>query len=128
MENHRDRPEVVAARATGIGQARRHSDTLKIDMLYVAVPVRHPAIAFVRVALPLTDVRQQLQAVLTATLAALGLALLGGAAIAWLFSGRIGRRVRAVADSRAPLPQRRPHAAADGLRRRRAGRGGAGAR
>ena len=33
-------------------------------MLYVAVPVRHPAIAFVRVALPLTDVRQQLRAVL----------------------------------------------------------------
>ena len=44
-------------------------------MLYVAVPVQHPAIAFVRVALPLTDVRQQLQPVLTATLTALGVAL-----------------------------------------------------
>ena len=31
-------------------------------MLYVAVPVQHSAIAFVRVALPLTDVRQQLRA------------------------------------------------------------------
>ena len=59
-------------------------------MLYVAVPVQHPAIAFVRVALPLTDVRHQLQAVLTATLTALGVALLGGAAIAWIFSARIG--------------------------------------
>jgi two-component system phosphate regulon sensor histidine kinase PhoR len=97
MENHADRPEVVVARATGIGRARRYSATLKIDMLYVAVPVRHPAIAFVRAALPLTDVTHQLQTVFTATLAALGLALAGGAAIAWFFSARIGRRVRLIA-------------------------------
>src|SRR5262245_11535750 len=83
MENHADRPEVIAARASGLGRARRYSATLKIDMLYVAVPVHHPSIAFVRVALPLTDVRNQLQAVLTATLVALGLALVGGGAIAW---------------------------------------------
>src|SRR5205823_8521621 len=49
MENHGRRPEVVEARASGLGQSQRHSDTLNIDMLYVAVPVRHPAIAFVRV-------------------------------------------------------------------------------
>jgi two-component system, OmpR family, phosphate regulon sensor histidine kinase PhoR len=66
-------------------------------MLYVAVPVQHPAIAFVRVALPLTDVRHQLQAVLMSTLAALGLALIGGAAIAWFFSVRIGHRMRLIA-------------------------------
>jgi two-component system phosphate regulon sensor histidine kinase PhoR len=98
MENHAQRPEVVEAAATGLGRSRRYSATLKIDMLYVAVPVKHPAIAFVRVALPLTDVRQQLQAVLTATLAALGLALVGGAVIAWIFSARIGQRVRSIAD------------------------------
>jgi two-component system phosphate regulon sensor histidine kinase PhoR len=98
MENHRDRPEVVAARSEGIGKARRYSATLKIDMVYVAVPVRQPAIAFVRVALPLTDVGNQLQTVLTATLTALGLALLGATVVAWVFSGRIGRRVRAVAE------------------------------
>jgi two-component system phosphate regulon sensor histidine kinase PhoR len=97
MENHADRPEVIAARTAGIGRARRYSATLKIDMLYVAVPVRHPSIAFVRVALPLTDVRNQLQAVLTATLAALGLALIGAAAIAWFLSTRIGGRVRLIA-------------------------------
>jgi two-component system phosphate regulon sensor histidine kinase PhoR len=97
MENHADRPEVVAARAAGIGRARRYSATLKIDMLYVAVPVRHPSIAFVRVALPLTDVGHQLQTVLTATLAALGFALFGGGAIAWVLSARIGGRVRRIA-------------------------------
>jgi two-component system phosphate regulon sensor histidine kinase PhoR len=97
MENHGQRPEVVEARATGLGRSERYSDTLKIDMLYVAVPVRHPAIAFVRLALPLTNVRHQLQPVLTATLGALALALVGGAAIAWIFSVRIGRRVRLIA-------------------------------
>jgi two-component system phosphate regulon sensor histidine kinase PhoR len=97
MENHAQRPEVVDARETGLGRSQRYSDTLKIDMLYVAVPVKHPAIAFVRVALPLTDVRHQLQAVLTVTLTALGVALLGAAVIAWLFSARIGQRVRLIA-------------------------------
>jgi len=97
VDNHSRRPEVVEARETGLGRSRRHSDTVKIDMLYVAIPVKHPAIAFVRVALPLTDVRQQLQAVLTATLTALGIALGGAAVIAWIFSSRIGRRVRLIA-------------------------------
>jgi two-component system phosphate regulon sensor histidine kinase PhoR len=97
MDNHGQRPEVVDARANGLGRSERHSDTLNIDMLYVAVPVRHPAIAFVRLALPLTDVRHQLQPVLTATLGALALALVGAAAIAWVISSRIGRRVRLIA-------------------------------
>jgi two-component system phosphate regulon sensor histidine kinase PhoR len=97
MENHGQRPEVIEARASGLGRARRYSATLAIDMLYVAAPVRHPAIAFVRVALPLTDVRKQLETVLSATTTALGLALVTAAGIAWLFSTRIGSRVRQIA-------------------------------
>ena len=61
MENHADRPEIVAAqRKPASARARRYSDTLGIDMLYVAVPVRRGDIAFVRVALPFSDIRQQL--------------------------------------------------------------------
>jgi two-component system phosphate regulon sensor histidine kinase PhoR len=97
MENHAGRPEVVVARSSGVGRARRYSATLRIDMLYVAVPVRHPAIAFVRVALPLTDIGHQLQAVFTATITALAIALVGGGAMAWYFSARIGRRVGLIA-------------------------------
>jgi two-component system, OmpR family, phosphate regulon sensor histidine kinase PhoR len=97
MENHAARPEVIAARTTGVGTAERESATLGIDMLYVAVPVAQPPIAFVRLALPLTQVRDQLQAVLFTTLAALGLALVGGVGIAWILSSRIGERVRTVA-------------------------------
>ena len=97
MENHDRRPEVVEARESGLGRARRYSATLKIDMLYVAVPATHPSVAVVRLALPLTDVRHQLQTVLIATLTALGLALVGGTAIAWYFSNRIGQRVKLIA-------------------------------
>jgi two-component system phosphate regulon sensor histidine kinase PhoR len=98
MENHAQRPEVVQARTEGLGKSQRHSDTLDIDMLYVAVPVRHPAIAFVRVALPLTDVRHHLQPAVTVTFTALGLAFVGAALIAWIVSARIGQRVRHIAE------------------------------
>jgi two-component system phosphate regulon sensor histidine kinase PhoR len=97
MENHAGRPEVVAARQNGLGLSRRYSDTLKIDMLYAAVPVQHASIAIVRVALPLADIRRQRQAIFTATLTALGVALVGAAAIGWIMSTRIGQRVRMVA-------------------------------
>jgi two-component system phosphate regulon sensor histidine kinase PhoR len=97
MENHGTRPEVLEAKALGVGRSRRHSDTLNIDMLYVAVPVQNPAVAFVRVALPLTSVRKQLQPIINLTLVALGLALAGAAAIAWVISGRLGQRVQSIA-------------------------------
>jgi two-component system phosphate regulon sensor histidine kinase PhoR len=97
FDNQAQQPEVMQARTTGIGRARRYSATEQIDMLHVAVPVKHPTIAFVRMAQPLTTLRQQIRAVFTSTLTALGLALLGGAAIAWFFSARIARRVRLVA-------------------------------
>ena len=97
MENHGSRPEVIDARRLSLGKARRHSDTLNIDMLYVAVPVSHPAIAFVRVALPLSDIRQQFRAVLAAIAAALVLALAGASAISWVVSRRAGQRVHTIA-------------------------------
>jgi two-component system phosphate regulon sensor histidine kinase PhoR len=98
MENHGTRPEVVQAREHGLGTANRHSDTVNIDMLYVAVPVVHPDVAFVRVALPLSGIRQQLRSILTATLTALGVALASAVVIGWLLSSRVSRRVRAIAE------------------------------
>jgi len=98
MDNHASRPEIVEARERGLGRARRASATLGIDMLYVAVPVKHPLIAFVRVALPLTTVRQQLGTVLSPTLTALALALAGAALIAFVLARRIGERVGAIAE------------------------------
>lgn len=97
MENHASRPEVLEARAHGIGTAQRASATLGEPMLYVAVRVQHPLVTTVRVALPLTTIRQQLARVLTTTLLALGLALLGSVLAAGFIARRLGYRVRAIA-------------------------------
>ena len=60
VENHGDRPEVVEARAGGIGRARRYSQTAERDFLYAASAVDDSPIAFVRLALPLASMREQL--------------------------------------------------------------------
>ena len=99
LENHLSRPEIEAAARNGIGRASRHSTTLDIDMLYVAARVHHPQIAFVRLALPLTHVRDQLQAILWATVSALGLALAGTVVMAFVVTRRLGSRVRGIADA-----------------------------
>jgi two-component system phosphate regulon sensor histidine kinase PhoR len=98
MDNAAEQPEVIEARASGLGRARRYSDALRADVSYVAAPVNHPELAVVRVAVPLTDFRSQLETVLAATLTALGIALAAAAGIAWLVSARIGRRVQLVVD------------------------------
>jgi two-component system phosphate regulon sensor histidine kinase PhoR len=61
MENHKDRPEVRQAEADGLGVATRFSGTVHESMTYVArrVDQSNQAIAFVRVALPLTEIQTQ---------------------------------------------------------------------
>ena len=57
IENHLHRPEVQAALQSGIGSSMRHSDTIGVDLMYVAVSVtNNPTIGFVRVALPLHEI------------------------------------------------------------------------
>jgi two-component system phosphate regulon sensor histidine kinase PhoR len=62
MENHADRPELVAAREVGSGAATRWSRTFGQTLMYVTrrTDDRPSPIAFVRVALPLDSVEQQL--------------------------------------------------------------------
>jgi len=60
MGNHRTRPEIQSALSGGIGESVRFSNTLKKNMMYVAVPVlRDGAVAgVVRAALPLAEMEQ----------------------------------------------------------------------
>jgi two-component system phosphate regulon sensor histidine kinase PhoR len=102
VENHRDRPEVQAARRDGLGVARRSSATLDIEMLYVAVAVHNetaPMISEIRLALPLTDIRDELAALrrtaFVAAAAGLGTALL----LAWAASMFLSGRVRTIAEA-----------------------------
>ena len=83
VENHTDRPEISRRAATGLGVARRYSATLDTDMLYVAVAGAQrdaAVISEVRLALPLTEIRDQLAAVRRIALVAAVAALVHGAA------------------------------------------------
>ena len=102
LENHGGRPEVQAALRDGLGVARRYSATLRMDMLYVAVPVQNPDVpelAVVRLAMPLTELQQQLATVRNVASAGLLVGLVAAAAMAWLTSQMLATRLRAMADA-----------------------------
>jgi two-component system, OmpR family, phosphate regulon sensor histidine kinase PhoR len=100
VENHGSRPEIQQARRDGLGIARRYSATVGSEMLYVAVPVTNPALpqlSEVRLALPLTEVAQQLAEVRRVGMIAFGVGLLAALALSWATSVVIARRVAAIA-------------------------------
>jgi two-component system phosphate regulon sensor histidine kinase PhoR len=98
LENHRDRPEVVAARESSLGISQRYSTTLNTDFLYVAARASHPVVRYVRLALPLTEIDAQLAAFRNLSLVALATAIPVALVIAWAFSAPIGRRVQEIAE------------------------------
>jgi len=63
MEDHSDRPEIIAALDEGFGWSLRPSDTLGEKMMYVAVPLHEhgQTLAVVRTAIPATAIDQALQ-------------------------------------------------------------------
>ena len=97
VENHLLRPEIQLARQQRLGIVERYSTTVEGDMLYAAVPAMHPQVAYVRVALPLTAVTEQLRRVGFGALVAFALAAPVAVALAWLFSVVLSRRVRVIA-------------------------------
>jgi len=86
MDNHADRPEVLAARAKGIGDSTRFSDTLKVSMMYLALPLGEggDTLGYIRTSLPLSRIDERLDNLQTAIIwgtvlsaaAALGLGFL----------------------------------------------------
>ncbi len=100
VENHRDRPEVMAARADGQGVARRYSRTLGTDMLYVAVALDHPAgRGVVRVAEPLSEVDAVVGSLRRGLLVAGLLGLVVAVGVGWLAAFLLSRQLRGLAES-----------------------------
>ncbi len=100
VDNHGGRPEIVRARQEGLGIAYRHSATIDTDMLYIAAPVQNPGrpdVAIVRLALPLTDVAQQLSGIRRVAAIAFAIGLLAALALSWATSMVMSRRVGAIA-------------------------------
>ncbi|HVB39194.1 MAG TPA: ATP-binding protein [Vicinamibacterales bacterium] len=90
-------PEVAAARRQGVGVSQHEDPVLGVDVLDVAVPTSRADVAFVRVERPLIDIQAQLHAVWRLVAMASLIALVCAAALAWLVSSLLARRVRAVA-------------------------------
>jgi two-component system, OmpR family, phosphate regulon sensor histidine kinase PhoR len=81
VDNHADRPEVRAAFEHGRGVARRYSNTVRADMLYVAVPFEtEQGQAVARAGLPLREV----EAAIARLRGAVALAVLVGVGISGL--------------------------------------------
>jgi two-component system, OmpR family, phosphate regulon sensor histidine kinase PhoR len=108
IDNHATRPEILQARDHGIGRATRYSMTVGTEMMYVAVRLRNPdapQLGYVRLALPLTGVEDELATVRQLAFVAFGVALAAALVLAWGVSALLTRRVRAIADAAARYRQ-----------------------
>lgn len=101
MDNHARRPEVVDAKNKGKGTAVRVSDTLNLQMIYMALPVIADAqlMGYVRVSLPLNVIDNRLTqlriTIFICGLIAAGLALVVGFYFAKHFSDPLRRMIQA---------------------------------
>jgi two-component system phosphate regulon sensor histidine kinase PhoR len=100
MENHRTRPELIQAWQGKTGSSIRHSATIGIDFLYVAVPIPGGA---VRIAVPLSEIEVQVARMRLKILASTGLAFLPAIFIAALLARWISRRFAAILSHAAEL-------------------------
>ncbi|MGQ9779802.1 MAG: ATP-binding protein [Bacillota bacterium] len=93
MENHRYRPEVRKALAGEVAVARRFSRTLRINFLYLAVPLRRDGrvVGVLRVAKAQQEIARALHRLRTAFAGGLGLASLLALGIGLLILRRLVR-------------------------------------
>jgi len=96
MDNHGDRPEIIAAFARGQGSSVRYSKTIGQDMLYVALRVTHEDsdVSVVRAALPLSEVESHLGRLIRSTLLASLIAVILAAILAMVIAERTTKPVR----------------------------------
>ncbi|MEK6660916.1 MAG: ATP-binding protein [candidate division NC10 bacterium] len=95
MDNHLGRPEVRAAIADGVGSVLRRSDSLRVDMLYLAISLRQDGMisGVLRLAVPLSDL-SRVTASVRRTLVIGGLiALCAAAVLGFLFARQVTRPI-----------------------------------
>jgi two-component system phosphate regulon sensor histidine kinase PhoR len=91
MENHADRPEFKEALSKGEGISIRHSPTLGMRMMYLAVPYEHndEIVGVVRISIPVTDIDAALRNVYAWIIAAGLIIAVVAAIISYLVSRTI---------------------------------------
>jgi two-component system phosphate regulon sensor histidine kinase PhoR len=101
MDSHRYRPEISAAFNESYGHAIRYSNTLAVDMLYVAVtvPGTDSILGVLRLAMPMSQIEATVsrlrRVMMLATIASIVLA----SVLALLVSSRITRPIRHVTEA-----------------------------
>jgi signal transduction histidine kinase len=93
MENHRARPEVMAALDGREGWSIRQSPTVGEKFLYVAVPAPEGAL---RLAVPLTEIRARVDGIRRRMLMAIALAFLPAIFVAAVFARRVSSKLGAI--------------------------------
>jgi two-component system, OmpR family, phosphate regulon sensor histidine kinase PhoR len=93
MQNHAGRPEVAAALDGKVGSDTRTSSTIGVKFLYVAVPLSDGAL---RLAIPLSNVDQQVRVVTHELLRSVALAFIPGILLAALLARYFSRRLAAI--------------------------------
>ncbi len=97
LENHLNRPEIQEARVRGKGSAVRFSQTLGVNMLYVAVALGgDPASGYVRLARPLHEVENSVDNIYHSFFAAIFLVIPLSFVIAFFFSYRLASPIIAM--------------------------------
>jgi len=96
MENHANRPEIVNALATGVGESTRYSTTLGQRMMYVAVPISYQdeILGVARVSLPLTAVENVVHQVTVISIIAMAVATALVILAAWVIARITTRPIR----------------------------------
>ncbi|RIK71634.1 MAG: PAS domain-containing sensor histidine kinase [Planctomycetota bacterium] len=105
MENHGNRPEIVAALRSGEGSARRPSPTLAERLLYVAVRVgdEQRPLGVVRAAAPLAPIEAEIIGVRRWLYAISALLAVASAAIAYWIARRVADPVRELSEAARAL-------------------------
>ncbi len=98
MENHLNRPEIQEARLRGTGSSMRYSQTLGVEMIYVAVPIKAGGriTGYVRLARPLHDVQNVISKVYRSFFVSMIVVAALSLIIALIYSYRLSRPIKAM--------------------------------
>ena len=98
MENHFSRPELQEARLKGKGKSIRFSQSIGVDMLYVAIPMKSESQinGYIRLARPLHDVQRVIEKIYQSIFLAMMIVAVIALFIALIFSYRLAAPIRAL--------------------------------
>ncbi len=98
MENHFNRPELQEARLKGKGKSIRYSQTIGVDMLYVAIPMKSGSqvTGYIRLARPLHDVQGVIEKIYQSIFLSMMIVAVIAFIIALVFSYRLAAPIRAM--------------------------------